>query len=71
MIPEERVPPYLHLLLAANPMNYAVRVYRSALLEARWPHPGDVAILAASSALVFVLGGLFFRYMKRGFADVL
>ena len=71
MIPEDRVPRWIHPLLVANPMNYAVRVYRSALLEARWPHPADVAILAASSALVFVLGGLFFRYMKRGFADVL
>jgi len=71
MIPESMVPPKIHFLLVANPMRYAVRVYRSALLEAGWPRPGDLAILAASSALVFVLGGLFFRYMKRGFADVL
>jgi len=71
MIPEDRVPPRLHFLLAANPMNYAVKVYRSAVLEACWPHPADVAILAASATLMFVAGGLFFRYMKRGFADVL
>ena len=71
MIPEDRVPPRLHFLLAANPMNYAVKVYRSAVLEACWPHPEDVAILAASATLMFVAGGLFFRYMKRGFADVL
>ena len=71
MITEDRVPARVRFLLSANPMRYAVRVYRSALLEAGWPHPADVAILAASSALVFVLGGLFFRYMKRGFADVL
>jgi ABC-type polysaccharide/polyol phosphate export permease len=71
MITEDRVPRKLHFLLSVNPMRYAVRVYRSAVLEAGWPRPLDLAILAASSALVFVLGGLFFRYMKRGFADVL
>jgi ABC-type polysaccharide/polyol phosphate export permease len=71
MIPEDKVPHKVRLLLLANPMNYAVRVYRSALLEARWPAPMDLTILAASSLTVFVLGGLFFRYMKRGFADVL
>ena len=71
MIPEDRVPVRIHPLLVANPMRYAVKVYRSALLFASWPRLEDLAILAASSALVFVLGGLFFRYMKRGFADVL
>jgi ABC-type polysaccharide/polyol phosphate export permease len=71
MIPEDKVPHKVRFVLAANPMNYAVRVYRSALLEARWPHPMDLAILAASASVTFVLGGLFFRYMKRGFADVL
>ena len=73
MIPEDRAPKYriVHWLLAANPMNYAVRVYRSALLHARWPAPGDLAMLAAWGAAAFIVGGFFFRYMKRGFADVL
>jgi ABC-type polysaccharide/polyol phosphate export permease len=71
MIPEDRVPHKVRFVVLANPMNYAVRVYRSAVLDAQWPNPMDVAILAATSLAVFVLGGLFFRYMKRGFADVL
>jgi lipopolysaccharide transport system permease protein len=71
MISEYMVPSRLKFVVAANPMNYAVRVYRSALLEARWPSSMDLVILAASGGAVFVLGGLFFRYMKRGFADVL
>jgi ABC-type polysaccharide/polyol phosphate export permease len=71
MITEDRVPSRLRFLITANPMNYAVRVYRSALLDARWPSSADLAILAASGAAVFVIGGLFFRYLKRGFADVL
>jgi len=28
-------------------------------------------VIAASSIGMFVLGGLFFRHLKRGFADVL
>ena len=73
MIPEERAPDYplVHWLLWANPMNYAVRVYRSALLDSHWPAPADLAILAVWGAAAFVIGGLFFRYLKRGFADVL
>ena len=73
MISEQKAPkiPLVHWLLAANPMTYAVRVYRSALLPHHWAAPADVAILAASSGTVFVVGGLFFRYLKRGFADVL
>jgi hypothetical protein len=31
----------------------------------------DLAIAAAYGAAAFVIGGLFFRHMKRGFADVL
>jgi hypothetical protein len=31
----------------------------------------DLAISAAFGISIFVVGGLFFRYMKRGFADVL
>jgi lipopolysaccharide transport system permease protein len=73
MIAEDRAPKLkiVHWLLAANPMNYAVRVYRSALLNAQWPAARDLAILAACGAAVFILGGFFFRYLKRGFADVL
>jgi hypothetical protein len=29
------------------------------------------AVVSASAAGTFVVGGLFFRHMKRGFADVL
>jgi hypothetical protein len=35
------------------------------------PNLGDLAIGIACGAAAFVVGGLFFRHMKRGFADVL
>lgn len=71
LISEDQIPDKLRFLLVANPMFYGVRAYRDMLLMARWPSLGDTAVLAGSAVLVFLLGGLFFRYMKRGFADVL
>jgi lipopolysaccharide transport system permease protein len=60
------------VLVRLNPLTYFVRAYREAILGYRIPlllHWG--AIAAAVAIVVFVCGGLFFRYMKRGFADVL
>jgi len=48
-----------------------VHAYRERLLTARWPSLGELGMLAAWSVAVFVAGGLFFRHLKRGFADVL
>jgi len=48
-----------------------VRAYRERLLSSRWPNTADILVLAAWSIAVFVAGGLFFRHLKRGFADVL
>jgi ABC-type polysaccharide/polyol phosphate export permease len=71
MFTEDQFPHWAHFVLTANPMFYVVRAYRRILLTAGWPYARDFAILAVSGAAVFVIGGLFFRYMKRGFADVL
>lgn len=60
------------VLMNMNPLTYFVRAWREALLGHRIPlliHWGGIS--AAFAITVFVLGGLFFRYMKRGFADVL
>ena len=35
------------------------------------PSAGDLAATAAFALASFLMGGLFFRYLKRGFADVL
>jgi hypothetical protein len=31
----------------------------------------QLGIIAGYAAVVFIVGGLFFRHLKRGFADVL
>jgi len=69
-IPEERYAkvPYL---LAANPLSYLVRAYRDVLLFNRMPTMRDLAMVSLYAVVTFVAGGLFFRHMKRGFADVL
>jgi lipopolysaccharide transport system permease protein len=68
---EGNFPERLRPFLKANPMFFAVRAYRGLLLTSNWPRFEDLAMLALYATASFVIGGLFFRYMKRGFADVL
>jgi ABC-type polysaccharide/polyol phosphate export permease len=70
-IAPQSFPRWAHILLVANPFYYVVRAYRKLLLGSTAPSLEDLAIVTAYAAAVFVIGGLFFRYMKRGFADVL
>ena len=70
-IAEEKFPAWAKFLLRFNPLYYAVRSYRAILLHSAPPDFEDLAISAAYGIAAFVVGGLFFRYMKRGFADVL
>lgn len=59
------------VLVRWNPMSWIVRAYRHRLLSSQWPDWRELVVIAAYSISVFVLGGLFFRHLKRGFADVL
>jgi ABC-type polysaccharide/polyol phosphate export permease len=70
-IPDQQYPAKARFVLVLNPITYLVHCYRDVLLSSRFPAFHDLAILASVSVAVFVAGGLFFRHMKRGFADVL
>jgi len=70
-IGEELVPPGFRFLIRWNPLAGVVRAYRERLLSWRPPSMEDLLVLTAWSVAVFVCGGLFFRHLKRGFADVL
>jgi lipopolysaccharide transport system permease protein len=70
-ITEDRYPRALRFLLAVNPLALLVRAYRERLLSASWPNLAELAAIAGFAVAVFVAGGLFFRHLKRGFADVL
>ncbi len=70
-INETQYPERLRFLLRWNPLAYLVRAYRNLLLSDQMPAAVEIAPLVAFSVGAFVIGGLFFRQLKRGFADVL
>ena len=70
-IQEEKFPVWAPWILRLNPMAYVVRAYRMMLLGRAAPPFHDLAIALGFAVAAFVLGGLFFRHMKKGFADVL
>ena len=71
MITEDKVPERVRFVLRLNPLAFVVRAYRERLLSYRVPSAHDLLILTAYAVTAFVAGGLFFRHLKRGFADVL
>jgi len=71
MISEAKITGPFHTLVRWNPMSWVVNAYRYRLLSSQWPDWRELAVIAAYSISMFVLGGLFFRHLKRGFADVL
>ena len=71
MISEQQIPDRFRALVLWNPMSWVVRAYRERMFAQSWPPIHELLTLALYSTAVFVIGGLFFRYLKRGFADVL
>jgi ABC-type polysaccharide/polyol phosphate export permease len=70
-ITEEQYPPQVRWVLSMNPLAHLVKAYRERLLSFRLPTAEELGMLAAVSLAMFILGGLVFRHLKRGFADVL
>ena len=71
LLDESNFPSWARAAVRFNPLTAVVRAYRQCLLLGRPPDWLELALSAAISAAVFVLGGLFFRRLKHGFADVL
>jgi lipopolysaccharide transport system permease protein len=70
-IDEQLFPEKFRFLLRINPLAFVVRAYRDRLLSYRVPNLQEFAIVTVYAIAAFVVGGLFFRHLKRGFADVL
>ena len=68
---ESQFPSWGKFVIRANPLAYVVRGYREMLLGQAVPSVGDLGAIAVFGTVSFVLGGLVFRHLKRGFADVL
>jgi len=65
------IPPKIQPLLKLNPMYTLIDGYRYALLAGELPPLGNFLYLAFISLLIFGLGGMVFRKLKPGFAEVL
>ncbi len=70
-IGEDQFPERFRFIIMANPLAYMVRAYREMLLGHHVPPLADFGFATLYAVITFLVGGLFFRYMKRGFADVL
>ena len=64
-------PSWAQPALKWNPLAYAVDAYRALLLGTHMPNPHDLLVVTVYGLTAFIIGGLFFRHLKRGFADVL
>ncbi len=66
-----QVPEGFRAFIYANPLSVFVEAYRSCLLSSPLPAASSLIYAAAISVTTFIVGGLLFRQLKRGFADVL
>lgn len=70
-IEESMVPESLRFLLQINPMAHFVGIYRQCVLGSEAPSLNQYGLAAVSALVVFVVGGMVFRRLRPGFADVL
>ena len=74
-IDRDKFPERVRFILAINPLAYIVQAYREMLLGKTMPPAHELVAMVGTTAAfaigTFILGGLFFRHLKRGFADVL
>jgi lipopolysaccharide transport system permease protein len=68
---EQRLPQSLRILMQLNPLAAVVTAYRKCLLRFETPSLEALLYLYLFALGSFLAGGLFFRYTKRSFADVL
>ncbi len=67
----QHLPERVRFIARINPLAYVVDAYRKCLLAGQAPALWDLGVTAAFAAAAFLGGGLFFRYTKRAFGDVL
>ena len=67
----DMVPEKFLFLIRGNPLSYVVKAYRERLLSTLAPNLHDLMFITIAACAAFIAGGLFFKQLKRGFADVL
>ncbi len=66
-----QIPEPFRKFLLWNPLSYIVRAYRDRMLTHQMPDWSEFGIFAAWASAAFLAGGLVFKHLKKGFADVL
>jgi ABC-type polysaccharide/polyol phosphate export permease len=69
--PVSIIPAKMMPFIRLNPLYHMVEGYRFAILTGRPLAAGDMASMAVVAFVTFALGGLLFRRLKPGFAEVL
>ena len=69
--PVSIIPANIMPIVRLNPLYHMVEGYRFAILTGRPLASVDIACMAIVSFVTFALGGLLFRRLKPGFAEVL
>ena len=67
----DQVPDKFQFLIRGNPLSFVVKAYSERLLSMRAPNLHELMFVACAACAAFIVGGLFFKQLKRGFADVL
>jgi ABC-type polysaccharide/polyol phosphate export permease len=67
----QQIPERFRVLIALNPLSFLVRAYRDRMLTHQMPDWQELGLLAIWAGVSFVVGGLVFKQLKKGFADVL
>lgn len=70
-IDETMFPEGARFLVHINPLASIVKAYRKLMMGYELPPADELTFLVAACVGTFLLGGLLFRHLKRGFADVL
>lgn len=68
---EAQVPERFRWILRLNPLTVFVSGYRDLMLSVDWPNWRDLGYATVLCLGIFLVGGLIFRQLKQGFADVL
>lgn len=69
--PRSMVPPLLAPAVSVNPISWPTEALREAILHGQWPAADALLAYSGAALLVLLLGGLVFKALRPGFADVL
>jgi lipopolysaccharide transport system permease protein len=71
IFPASVIPQSYRWMIYLNPMAGVVEAHRAAILPGVDVDAGALAISAASTAVLFVVGAFYFKRVERSFADVI